>query len=651
MASLDTHELGRLAEEWLLALGLSGPALEAARVLPDVLTAAQSLGSWPAYEQLSKRHGEDTARMLQALGRLEPYTARPPVAEGQQEALRRMILALSDDLRVVMLSLALHQARQQLAVQARESGWEWLGTLTFRVQAPLAARLGVWQIKWALEDLAFRLTEPARYRQIAGWLDEKRAEREAFIDQMTERLQQLADGSGLTMRAVGRPKHIFSIYNKMRQKALEFDQLLDLRAFRLLTQTNDDCYAALALLQQHFESVEGEFDDYIARPKPNGYQSLHIILLDDEGRPFEVQIRTEDMHLQAEYGVAAHWKYKESGGSAARATGSDADQVRLIRGLIDWGLQAGHGPVRLSDETLYALTPQGRIVELPSGSTPLDFAYRLHTELGHRCRGALVDGQISPLTRPLKTGQTVEILAAKQGGPSRDWMLPELGYLASPRSRAKVRAWFHAQEQQRESDLVEADRGSAKALAELAAPPPPDGEQLMALALDRGTRQRDALSAPAFGKGRVLVVGVDRMLTSFARCCRPIPPDPILGYVTRGRGVSIHRQSCPDLLRLVDQHPERAIETSWGAGASLAAPGLSGYPVGLVLEIDTPSAPLKAIAEALAREKAPLTAYRTERLGPGVRLSLDTAVGDQQQLDRLVVLLSALPGVRSVKRA
>src|SRR5690606_10541708 len=449
----------------------------------------------------------------------------------------------------------------------------------------------------------------------------KRVEREAFIAAAVSRLEQELADAHIPAQVSGRPKHIYSIWNKMRNKGLAFGQLFDLRALRIIVHDERACYAVLALAHSLWTPVSDEFDDYISRPKPNGYRSLHTVVSDTQGRTFEIQIRTQEMHEFAEYGMAAHWRYKEAGprGGQVAAAGGYDQKIAWMRQLLAWEKDGDHEgakpekpaevrtvPASDSADRIYVMTPQARVIELPAGATPVDFAYYLHTDLGHRCRGARVDGQLVPLLTRLKTGQTVDVIAAKSGGPSRDWLNPQLGFLASPRSRAKVRAWFNAIElQQRiaqgqamvekelqrlgktainmeqlaqQLDFAKADDlyvavakeefslrqidyllGAAKARSA----EPLSDEDVAAVALSRNYATGQG-SVEKTGKSGVLVVGVDALMTQLARCCRPAPPDSIVGFVTRGRGVSIHRQDCTSYAALAARHPERLIDVDWG---------------------------------------------------------------------------------------
>jgi GTP pyrophosphokinase len=578
-------------------------------------------------EAIKKLWGEEYATLWQGLDRLSTVTHAIENAN-QAEALRRMLLALSEDLRVVLIRLSQHLVKLERAVRSPPSeDGRRLGEETLRVQAPLANRLGIWQLKWALEDHAFRLSDPDRYRQIAGWLDERRSERETFITRTQATLEDLMREANIVAQVSGRPKHLYSIFNKMRNKGLSFDALRDLRAFRILVHEQRACYEALAVVHAAFTPMDDEFDDYIGRPKPNGYQSLHTVVLDADGRPFEIQIRTHEMHLRAEYGVAAHWKYKEAGGAQQPATKGYDAQIQWLRQMLAWGESVGQ--VKLSGDRIYVLTPRAKIIELPVDATPLDFAYALHTELGHRCKGAKVDGQIVPLQTALKTGQTVELLTNKQGSPSRDWMLAESGYLVSSRARAKVRAWFHAQE----------GEGAERAEKQESREPAP-----VADTAEPELRWRRRGPEPA--KSRVLVLGVDRLLTSMAKCCRPLPPDEIVGFVTRGKGVSIHRAGCPAAQRLMEANPDRMIETSWGD------PNTSEgrYEAAIRIEAESSDSLLKEVTDGLVREKVPILRLASQRRSAGLSIRLEVQLADRTTLQRVLALLRGLSGVRSAVR-
>ena len=604
----------------------------------------------------------------------------------QTERVRKMLLAFSKDLRVVLLRLASRLQTLRWHASAKRPCPSALARESLEVFAPLANRLGIWQIKWEIEDLSFRFLYPDEYRTIARLLDEKRVEREAGVLAFAQGLQQLLHESHLNAQVQGRPKHLYSIWRKMHGKRLDFSQVMDVRAMRVIVPDIPQCYAVLARIHERFVPVDGEFDDYIAKPKPNGYQSLHTVVRDELGRAVEIQIRTQAMHEHAEFGVAAHWAYKEAGTkgyagvAAAGAFEERVAQVRkaVLQQLLAWEREAVDQAAPGFEDRIYVFTPQAAIVDLPVGGTAVDFAYALHTNLGHRCRGARVDGAMVTLNMPLQTGQTVEIVSVREGGPSLDWLNPELHYLASPRSRAKVRAWFNALEQaqtiargreaverllQREgrtalkldelavqlgfkaaSDLFEVvgkDEYSLRNIEQLlrpAAAPKPEDETLL---LKRSKSE-------GAGSG-VLVVGVDSLLTNLARCCRPAPPDAITGYVTKGRGVAIHRRDCSSLGHMARQQPERLIAVEWGTARSDAL-----FPLDLQVEAADRSGLLRDISEVFAREKINVTGVKTQslrdRFGVSAHMTFTVEVGSTHRLPSVLQGLLQVPGVRAARR-
>jgi GTP pyrophosphokinase len=601
-------------------------------------------------------------------------------AAAQSEALRKMLLAMCNDLRVVLLRLASRLQTLRWYAHSRTADAPVFARETLALYAPLASRLGIWQLKWELEDLSLRFLEPETYRQVARWLEERRSEREAFIEDARAGLQRLLAQAGIPAEVAGRPKHIYSIWQKMRSKGLAFEQLMDVRALRVIVADVAQCYQALSLVHQRFAAVPGEYDDYIARPKPNGYQSLHTVVRDAAGRTLEVQIRTRQMHEAAELGLAAHWRYKEAGGraeGASRTAASEAERVAWLRRLLAWRQEVGAPqPGAQPDDRIFVLTPQARVVELPAGATPVDFAYHVHTELGHRCRGARVDGAMVPLTTRLATGQTVEIIAAKSGGPSRDWLNPELGFLASARSRTKVRQWFNARELEAavaagreiiDRELARLGRTAVK-LDDLARRLGfADADELCAAATREEFSLRSieqALVTPPasaaaqadetpivgrpraapIGKGQVLVVGVDSLLTSLARCCRPVPPDEIVGFVTRGKGVSIHRAGCANAQALARRASERLIEVAWGGAAGAV------YPVDVVVIAHDRQGLLRDVSEVLAREKLNVIGVNTVSARGEARMSFTVEVGDAGALRRALAQVNEVKGVLTARR-
>jgi GTP pyrophosphokinase len=600
-------------------------------------------------------------------------------AKAQTEAVRKMLLAFSRDLRVVMLRLAsrlqtLRWYAAKKAVVPRSVAREALN-----VFAPLANRLGIWQVKWEMEDLAFRFLEPHTYKQIARKLDEKRVEREQYVEELRSRLERELNAQGIRASVFGRPKHIYSIVKKMRGKDLDFDQVFDVRALRVIVPEVKDCYAALSWVHEQFTPMVEEFDDYIARPKANGYQSLHTIVRDAQGRPIEIQIRTQAMHEHAEHGVAAHWAYKEAGQkgyAGVSASGGYDAKIAVLRQLLAWERDLAGAAKGLFEDRIYVLTPEAAIVELPQGATPVDFAYTVHTSLGHRCRGAKVDGAMVPLNTQLRNGQTVEIVATKEGGPSRDWLNPELGFLASHRAKAKVRAWFNEQLRHetvaRGRELVEKllqrEGRTAIKLEDLAgqlgfksaedlfavvgkdeyslrnietllhphAPPVPQDEFLL-------KKPRPEPRAP---KGGVLVVGVDSLMTQLARCCKPAPPDDIAGFVTRGKGVSIHRRDCPSFHELAQKAPERVIDVEWGTH------GREGqvYPVDVAVEAADRQGLLRDISEVFAKEKMNVIGVQTSSVKGTAWMTFTVEVADASRLSKVLALVREVAGVQRARR-
>jgi GTP pyrophosphokinase len=621
----------------------------------------------------------------------------------QTENVRKMLLAFSKDLRVIMLRLASRLQTLRYFASAKKTVPEALAKESLQVFAPLANRLGIWEIKWELEDLSFRFLEPETYKKIAKLLDEKRIEREVNMQRLREQLQTELAAQNVKASVQGRPKHIYSIVKKMRGKSLDFSQVFDIRAMRVIVSNVADCYEALSWIHSRYVPIVSEFDDYIAKPKTNGYQSLHTVVRDDQARPLEIQIRTQAMHDHAEIGVAAHWAYKEAGakGYVGVSANSDYDaKIAVLRQLLAWeremssevaGLtsssvekssssNSGDAPddSALFEDRIYVLTPNAAIVELPRGATPIDFAYTVHTNLGHRCRGAKADGVMIPLNTPLQNGQTVEVITLKAGGPSRDWLNVELGFLVSHRARAKVRAWFNAQIThesiakgreavekilQREGktaikleDLA-SDLGfkSAEALFEIVGkdeyslrnievflrPPEP------VMQPDDFVLLKKSRVVPAKSQSGVLVVGVDSLLTQLSKCCRPAPPDSISGFVTRGKGVSIHRDDCRTFQSLLAKHGERVIEVRWG----LQKPGQNLlYPVEVSIEATDRQGLLRDISEVFAKEKMNVVGVQTQSVKGTAWMTFTVEVSDASLLKKVMQTVKSVSGVGRVKR-
>jgi GTP pyrophosphokinase len=618
----------------------------------------------------------------------------------QTENVRKMLLAFSKDLRVIMLRLASRLQTLRYFASAKKEVPASLAKESLQVFAPLANRLGIWEIKWELEDLSFRFLEPDTYKNIANLLHEKRVERESNMLVLREKLQSELAAQNITAFVQGRPKHIYSIVKKMRGKSLDFSQVFDIRAMRVIVPTVADCYEALSWVHSRFAPIASEFDDYIAKPKTNGYQSLHTVVRDEAGRPIEIQFRTQAMHDHAETGVAAHWAYKEAGakGYVGVSANSDYDaKIAVLRQLLAWeremsseALNASEGSVAeknvspeadgssLFDDRIYVLTPNAAIVELPKGATPIDFAYTVHTNLGHRCRGAKADGVMIPLNTPLHNGQTVEVTTVKEGGPSRDWLNTELGFLVSHRARAKVRAWFNAQIAheniakgreavekllQREGktatkledlasdlgfksaealfEMVGKDEFSLRTIEVFLRPPEP------VMQADEFLLLKKSRVVPPKSQSGVLVVGVDSLLTQLSKCCRPAPPDLICGFVTRGKGVSIHREDCHQFQGLLAKHGERVIEVRWG----LQKPGQTLlYPVEVSVEASDRPGLLRDISEVFAKEKMNVVGVQTRSVKGTAWMTFTVEVADASLLKRVMQIVKSVSGVGLVKR-
>ena len=725
-AELATLQRARVFAEELLAghvLDTGEPALAHADGVADIL---QAIGAGPgmrtaAYlvyagdflqkpeEVVAKAFGESHAGLVahtRKLVQIQRAARQAQVGAEQRaqqtERVRKMLLAFSRDLRVVLLRLASRLQTLRWHAASKVPCPTALAQESQQVFAPLASRLGIWQIKWEMEDLAFRFLQPDDYKRLAQALAEKRVQREVGIEAVRKQLQAELAAAGIAAEVQGRPKHLYSIWKKMQGKQLALERVFDLRALRVIVADVPACYAALSRVHECHRPVPGEYDDYIARPKANGYQSLHTVVLFDEpgappeaGRPVEVQIRTAAMHEHAEHGVAAHWAYKEAGtkGYAGVLAAGDFEgrvaeaRKAVLRQLLAWerdivdqdggasaGAEATHGPS--FDDRIYVFTPQAAVIELSAGATPVDFAYVLHTSLGHRCRGARVDGQIVPLNTPLANGQTVEVVAAKEGGPSLDWLNAELGYIRSPRSRAKVRAWFNAQAMQatmaRGRELVEKllqrEGRTAMKLDDLAAQLGFKGADALFEVVGKdefSLRNIELLLRPAAPpaaedegihlkrtratEGGVLVVGVESLLTQLARCCRPAPPDAISGYVTRGKGVAIHRVHCPNFRHMAATTPERVIAVAWGDAGKDAA-----YPVDVVVEAADRSGLLRDISEVFAKDKVNVTGVHTQSVkGPAGGTAYMTFTVELADATRLAAVLRAVaqvPGIRYARR-
>jgi GTP pyrophosphokinase len=626
-------------------------------------------------EAVQAAFGPELAVLLRGLaraGRIESLNATGV----DLEQLRKMLLAIAEDVRVVLIKLAERVVFLRSLTKAEDAVRRAAGRQTLELFSPLANRLGVSEVKWELEDFSFRYTEPDLYKKIAQLLDEKRNDREAYIQRVIAKLGAELEAMGIPSKITGRPKHIYSIWRKMRGKSVSFERLYDIRAVRVIVANVRECYTVLGVVHDLWTPVEGEFDDYIAKPKSNDYKSLHTAVVGPEGKTLEVQIRTEEMHQHSEHGVAAHWRYKEG----SRDDKAFDSKIAWLRQVLAWkqevlgGEGAGDAAKRgLFEDTIYVLTPQGRVVDLPAGSTPIDFAYHVHTDLGHRCRGAKVDGQMVPLNYKLQNAQRVEIMAAKQGGPSRDWMAREQTYLASPRALAKVRQWFRHEDFSK--DVAEGRGALDKELQRLGATGEshekiahacgfPKLEDFFA-ALGRGevtarqieiavrgeapaapeTLAPTIVAAPSKASSGVLVLGVNNIATLIAKCCKPLPPDPIVGFITRARGVMVHRQDCVNITGLAEGQRDRLMPADWGKTGD-EAPFSADLEV---VALDRQGL-LRDITEAIARERINVTAVNTLSRGSHAYMRFTLQVASAEAIHRVLRQMKDVPGVDTARR-
>lgn len=683
------------------ALELAWPVLSPLKTPGGASLFAHAVGSARIVDELRLGHEAVLATLLFPLAdrvasdALEPFGAAAELAKAvsamsrievlahgtqdmdvepaaQLESLRQMVLAMVQDVRAVLVKLAERTHALRCAAKAEPDLQELLGHQARELFAPLANRLGVWQIKWEMEDWACRYLDGETYRRIAALLDEKRADRERYIAEVLATLKAELGKNGIKAEVMGRPKHIASIINKMRRKDLGFEQLYDIRAVRVLVEKEADCYAVLGIVHNLWQPIPSEFDDYISHPKSNDYRSLHTAVVGPEGKALEVQIRTFDMHRHAELGVAAHWRYKEGGKNDARME----EKIAWLRQLLEWkddvadaGEFAAQFRTELFQDQVYVLTPLGRVIALERGATPIDFAYALHTDLGHRCRGARVDGVMVPLNTSLENGQRVEILPVKQGGPSRDWLNPQLGYVRTHRARAKVRTWFKQRDQGELTQLGRAQfdkerkrlgvgdvnleklaqemkfksaddflaalgRGDigpqilARALREMGAPVVP-------IAVRKPAVQRKSSSG-------VLVEGLGDVPLSMARCCRPEPPDPIVAYTTVGRGVTVHRRNCPNLAKF---NPDRILQAAWAESRAER-----GFTVDMRLRAFDRQGLLRDVSDVFTKERVDVLRVNTESVGEYAHMAVTVRVREAAQVGRLISRLGQVQSVIEVGR-
>ena len=670
---LEAREEGEQIAEIIKSLGLPDDIVAAMHAYPLVRHKFLSI------KQLENNDLPNVSRFVLGLQQLDQFSLPDSWQPGealavqQSEALRKMLLAMVSDVRLVFVRIAEQLFRLRNARSATREVQQSLAIETREIYAPLANRLGVWQLKWKLEDYAFRYTDPDTYRSIAKALQEKRTERERFIERVKVVLQGALYANSISAEISGRPKHIYSIWRKMQRKDRGLDALYDIRAVRILVGDINDCYAALGIVHNLWLYIPGEFDDYIANPKENDYRSLHTAVVGPDGKTVEIQIRSHEMHNHAELGVAAHWRYKEGGGVPAafdqkikflrqllEPTGDDADLLEQVRDDF-------------FEDRVYAVTPKGDIVELTANATPLDFAYHVHTQIGHRCRGAKINGRIVPLTHHVENGDQIEIITGSQPQPSRDWLSPKLGYLAGARARAKVRNWFRQQDKEQHlrqgrgildhelSRLNEKEMSTDSIAVKL------KHKDTIGLCIALGAGdltstsiasaiqnlrapESQAIKSRRHGKREdtkpTSIVGVGGLLCNYARCCRPVPPELIVGYITQGRGVSIHRQDCGNFLGLNKRSTERVLEISWGQSDSRA------YPVDLTLHAFDRSGLIRDITAVLADEDANLLDLTThaDKKSMQVIMQLRIEITDLPTLSTAINRLEQLPTVVSVRR-
>ena len=639
----------------------------------NLVNGVTKLTNLPRVSRGDQHADKDNGNGSKPLDEPEPII-KPRKQDLKSETLRKTFLAMGDDVRVVLIKLADRLHNMRTLHHTPEEKQKRIARETLDIFAPLANRLGIWQIKWELEDLGFRYVNPEKYKEIANQLNEKRPDREAKIEVIKENLIKLLAKHNIHVEISGRPKHIYSIYKKMTQKGKPFDLVRDVRAVRLIVPDVPSCYAALGVIHTHWRPIPGEFDDYIAAPKDNFYQSLHTAVIYDDKRPLEVQIRTPEMHLNAEYGIASHWRYKEGGRSSDKVY---EDRINWLRSMMEWRSEVNDAhefvegmKTDVFQDRVYVFTPRGDIIDLSAGSTPIDFAYHVHTDIGHRCRGARVNGKLVPLYQELKTGDQVEILTAKRGGPSRDWLNPNLGLVKTQRARSKIKTWFKKQEV--EQNLAQGRASLEHELQRLGISEmnfetmarefgfrTPD-ELFIALGtgdlsisrvirrfaetetekstdvLVAGTQLKESTSTNAID-----VVGLKGLLSQMAKCCNPMPGDQIVGYITRGRGATIHRQDCPNILRLKDK--ERLLQVDWGKVERT-------YPIPIKVKAYDRQGLMGDISTLLDGEGVNIADVSVNINRTFADLNLIVEVKNLDQLSRILTRIENLPNVLDAHR-
>lgn len=666
-SGLQTHPLD--VAEILRLLNVDRQTLIATLLIPAVF--ARNI----THAQMQQQFGEVITRLTENVSelvrrRFEAPTGRPE----QAERLRRMLLAMVDDVRAVLIKLAFRLQNLRLAAKKMDSDSRLLAQETLDVLAPLANRLGIGSLKWEMEDLSLRILEPDSYRAIAQGLDANRRAREAYINGFTQTLKTALEHEDIAAQVSGRVKHIYSIWKKLQKKQVALDDLTDLRATRIIVKELSTCYTVLGIVHNRWPHLPREFDDYIANPKDNGYQSLHTAVIGPEGKVVEVQIRTRAMHEFAELGVAAHWRYKEGGREDQALARAIASLRQLLESDGDDQNLLEEFQSEVLHQRVFVLTPRGEVLDLPAGATPLDFAYGVHTEVGHRCRGAKVDGRIVPLTYRLRSGERVEILTTRQGGPSRDWLNPALGYLRTTRARNKARSWFRQQNQEehlatgrllldRECQRlgvqqVDHDelavklgyRRSEDMLVALGAGDITSSQVGQKMQVDAATpiplpRLRRKLPRDGQSGGDIHIRGVGGLLTVLANCCKPVPGDTIIGFITRGKGVTVHRRDCVNILRLPEEKRPRLIPVSWGEEAPTQA-------VDFLVEAQDRQGLLRDVSNVFANSNVNLVAVqtRTHPIDRSVHMELTAEIESLSQLSSLLDRIQSLPNVYSVRR-
>lgn len=643
-------------------------------------------------EEVQKKFGDVVAKLIEGVLRMAAITlANNPVQsdmltpQAQVENLRKMVVAMIDDVRVALIKLAERTCAIRAAKNASPERKIKVAHEVADIYAPLAHRLGIGHIKWELEDLSFRYLEPEQYKQIASLLHERRLDREQYIADVMQQLREKLEEANIEPDISGRAKHIYSIWRKMQKKGLKFSQIYDVRAVRVLVPTLADCYTTLGIVHTLWRHIPKEFDDYIANPKENGYRSLHTAVIGPEGKVLEVQIRTHGMHEEAELGVCAHWRYK--GTDLKNKSDHYEEKIAWLRQVLEWQEELGDvmgiaDQIRLDTEPdrVYVFTPDGHAIDLPKGATPLDFAYRVHTEVGHRCRGAKINGRIVPLNYILKTGEQVEIITTKEGSPSRDWLNSNLGYINTSKARAKIIHWFKLQD--RDQNIVAGKAMLERELSRLALRLP----NLNALIEKANVKSVDDLfaglgagdlrlnhivnlanqlsesndntieqleliqrrpSKMGNNSGEIQIQGVGNLMTQMANCCHPVPGDPVIGYITIGRGVTIHRQDCPNALQLASKEPERMIQVDWGI-----APAHT-YPVDIHIKAYDRSGLLRDISQVLLNEKVNTLAMNTlsNKENNTATMKITIEITSLDALGRLLGRISQLPNIIEVMRS